>query len=157
MDSESIKDRLEIIELVNLYAFAADQPESQRFGKLFVPDGRLEGRSGIAVGWTEITQRHARQVAAFQAQGFRSVHMMLNSIIVNLNGDKARHVCKLLISLVSRNAESMVVASTGSYDDEVVRTEEGWRFLVRRVTADVHYWKEDGDDLILDLPLLMES
>jgi uncharacterized protein (TIGR02246 family) len=128
-----IEDRIAIRELVAHYNKAIDDGWADEFAGTFVPDGRfVVATSGAVVAGRE------RLAAMSRAAGIRRIHMTMDPIIT-VDGDTAIHECTALIGnrQADRAPDSTRWTSTGRYHDELVRTPEGWRFVVRN-------WYEDA-------------
>lgn len=118
-------DRLQIHELINFHGHLMDEGEFDRLDELFTKDvvydvsclggGQLNGARAVA--------------DAAQALGDRNPlgHHVTNVVVTELNGDAARVRSKGLAVLAGGGIGSVV------YDDELLRTEQGWRIAVRRV------------------------
>ena len=67
------------------------------------------------------------------AQAGYTLHRITNQVI-DLDGDRATARCYVDVWVMSADNTSGVNAS-GFYDDEIVRTDEGWRIARRRFTS----------------------
>jgi len=97
------------------YPQAGDDPE--RVAALFAPDGT----------WGDV-QGHAAirsLFAEFQRRLPFAVHYALDPAI-EVEGDRASYTAHGLIALVTDAGEGLWVG--GTYSDELVRTQDGWRF-----------------------------
>jgi 3-phenylpropionate/cinnamic acid dioxygenase small subunit len=122
-------DRQDISDLLVRYATGIDQRDWPLFRTVFTDECELDyGEIGI---WRGIDA-----VAEFMEQSHatagHTMHRMSNQAII-VDGDKAeaRTYVDALI-LFGDNASG--VNAIGSYDDEIVRTNEGWRIARRRFT-----------------------
>lgn len=128
-----IEDRIAIRELVARYNHAIDDAEAEAFAACFVPDGRFcVGTDGAVVAGRE------RLAAMSRAAGVKWVHLTMDPV-VTIDGDTATQVCTALIGRrqADRAPGSSTWTSTGRYHDDLVRTDEGWRFVQR-------VWLEDA-------------
>lgn len=127
------RDRLDIHELINLHGHLMDEGEFGRLGELFTEDvvydisafggGLLRGPAAVA------------EAGRALGDGNPLAHHVTNVVVVEIAGDRAR--------VRSKGLAVMSGGTTGSvvYDDELWRTERGWRIAVRRVlprTAPLH-------------------
>jgi len=120
----------EIMNLESQYAFAADTRQVDLYLDLFTEDGvidlrpygeRIEGREAI---------RRFREASPEKVAS--SVHYLHNPHIV-VDGNRARGRFYWLAAL-HWVATDEAVWSSGYYQDEFVRTEEGWKIKEKRMT-----------------------
>ncbi len=118
-------DRIHINELINLHGHLMDEGEFDRLDELFTSEvvydvsalggGQLTGIEAIA---------HAgRSLGAANPLA----HHVTNVVVVTIDGDSARVRSKGL-AVMSSGAVGSV-----TYDDDLLRTDRGWRIAVRRV------------------------
>lgn len=128
----SADDRLDIIELPARYADALDFLEPERLHDVFTDDAVWEviGRDMRLVGLHEIM--------AFMGRGdvHPGAHLMTNVYIDSVDESTGEPVVKLRSRGVFPVGPSDPRAPTavfyGRYEDEVVRTDAGWRIRHRR-------------------------
>ena len=123
-----IADRLAIETLVNLYCHHADYnpPESMR--GVFLPDAVWE------VPAMDLRCEGIEAIVAFFTQsraGFGSARHVTSNLVIEGDGDQATASCYLQVIKVDEDPKQIV--SFGRYQDELVRTPDGWRFRHRRV------------------------
>ena len=120
-------DRAEIIDLLARYAIACDRREFDAVGECFTEDGqatysgkRLDpGRAAIVA--------HMQPLASLPL-----TQHVVGSVSVSLDGDRATATSYTTVHLVRPTADGHEVVHRGlSYDDQLVRTPEGWRFQER--------------------------
>jgi SnoaL-like protein len=123
MSDES--DRIRIHELINLHGHLMDEGAFDRLDELFVEDvvydvSAFGGRA--LVGMPAIA-------SAGLALGDRNPlgHHVTNIVVDEIAGDRARVRSKGLAVMSNGSAGSVV------YEDELRRTEHGWRIAIRRV------------------------
>jgi 3-phenylpropionate/cinnamic acid dioxygenase small subunit len=123
-------DKAAIIEVLNLYAFALDARQWDLFDRVFADDVIAEfGPAGAA--WTGLAN-FKRSFAEFHERLDSHQHTMMGQL-VHVEGDKAHAFSYgnwLLIRNAAEGGSSWM--GTGWYDDELVRTDRGWR-IQRRV------------------------
>jgi hypothetical protein len=102
------------------YEAAGDDPA--RLADLFTEDGVWEVSAEPARGREEIRERAAA------SRRFK-LHLAANPII-ELSGDRATGAWHVLVPSTASDGGAVWLA--GTYDDDFVRTDEGWRFA--RVT-----------------------
>lgn len=143
--SLSTEDRLDLIELVNAYARHFDRGEGDLWAGLFAPEGRF-----VQVGAGEFAGREALsdlvRVRARETPGIR--HLTTN-ISVQATAEGASGTAYAMVLRVMPG-EAVRLRNSGLYEDEYVRTADGWRFSMRRFTS----WLDPQD---LDRPFSFEA
>lgn len=123
-------DKAAVIEVLNLYALALDARQWDLFDRVFAEDvTAVFGPAGAA--W-EGLEEFKRSFAMFHDTLDSHVHTMMGHV-VHVDGDRAHAFSYGNWLLVREAAEGgSTWLGTGYYDDELVRTDEGWR-IQRRV------------------------
>ncbi len=122
-------DKAAIIEILNLYAFALDTHRWDLFDRVFAEDVHAEfGPAGA--GWKGL-EAFKRSFAEFHDTLDSHQHTMMGHL-VEVDGDQAHAFSYgnwLLIRHAAEGGPSWL--GTGWYDDEIVRTDTGWRIQHR--------------------------
>lgn len=122
-------DRGDIGELLIRYATGIDRRDWPLFRTVFTPDCELDyGEIGQWSGVDAVTE--FMQLA--HAAAGHTLHRITNRA-VDLDGDRAKarsYVDGLIMAADNRSG----VNAVGFYDDEIVRTPQGWRIARRRFT-----------------------
>ena len=130
---EEISDRLEIQQRLVAYSTAIDSRQFDDLAQVFTPDAYIDYRAmgGIDGHFPEVKEWLAQVLPNFPAYAH-----MLGNFDVTITGDtaKSRTICFNPMVLPSGDAEkqSQVLFCGLWYEDEFVRTAEGWR-MTRRV------------------------
>jgi ketosteroid isomerase-like protein len=127
----ALADRHEILELSARYNRAADGTDVATLLEVFSEDAVVEmhgGPNGPAVFAGEAL---TGLVAPFEGQ---RVHLTTDAIVA-VDGDRATQQSTLLLCTRSKK-RGVAALFTGRYDDELVRTSDGWRFSRRLVHVD---------------------
>ena len=132
-DFKALADKDAIRELLARYCFLLDGFRLSEFASLFAADGEWTSRNGTAKG-PEAIERLLRGLVPEPAPGRRRKHFTAN-IVIELAGDHATVVSNFLVVRDSETGPAIAVA--GTYDDTVVRTNEGWKFKSRRLSHDI--------------------
>lgn len=123
------EDRQDIADVLLRYATGIDQSDWPLFRTVFTDDCEVDyGEIGTWTGADAVTQfmEQAHAVAG------HTMHRMSNQVIT-VAGDKAAARTYVdAVILVADNTSG--VNAIGFYDDEVVRTKDGWRVARRRFT-----------------------
>jgi len=129
----ALEDKEAIRELLARYCFLLDGYKLKEFAALFTADGEWISRNGTAAG-PEAIEDLLRGLVPEPAPGKRRKHFTTN-ILIDLTGDSAKVVSNFLV--VRDSDAGPVIAVAGTYDDTVVRTNEGWKFKSRRLSHDI--------------------
>ena len=123
------EDRQDISDVLLRYATGIDRRDWTLFRAIFTEDCELDyGEIGSFKGADAVTEfmQKAHELAG------HTMHRLTNQVIT-VNGDsaQARTYVDALIMLADNNSG---VNAAGFYDDEFVRTEDGWQIARRRFT-----------------------
>jgi hypothetical protein len=126
-----ISDRLEIQQLMVDYSSAIDQ---RRFGDLdhvFTPDAYIDYREmgGIDGPYPQVKAWLAETLPNFPAYSH-----LLGNFDVRIDGDTAKSRTLCFNPMVLGGEKNNIMFCGLWYDDEFVRTDDGWR-MTRRVEA----------------------
>lgn len=118
-------DRIRIHEIINRHGHLVDEGAFDRLAEIFTEDVVYDVS---ALGGTVLTGPDAVADAGL-ALGDRNPlgHHVTNVVVVEIGPARARARSKGLAVMSDGTAGSVV------YDDELLRTENGWRIAVRRV------------------------
>jgi 3-phenylpropionate/cinnamic acid dioxygenase small subunit len=131
---QTLEDRTALADLVHDYARLVDECEPEQVAALFTDDVRID--YGPALGGPqqgrEAVDRFFQGLYSFE----RTSHHVSNHQISFLGADRARGVVYVLAWHQFREDRPPKVPKTswvmGRYEDEYVRTKDGWRFAARR-------------------------
>ncbi|ADT98472.1 MULTISPECIES: nuclear transport factor 2 family protein [Mycolicibacterium] len=123
-------DRLEISEVQVRYATGIDSRDWSLFRTVFTEDCELDyGEIGVWNGVDAVTDF---MVAAHDMAG-HTLHRITNHTAL-VNGDSATARAYVDALIMAQDNASGVNAA-GFYDDDLVRTDAGWRIARRRFTT----------------------
>jgi uncharacterized protein (TIGR02246 family) len=123
------EDRQDISELLVRYATGIDRRNWPLFRTVFTDDCELDyGEIGAWKGVDAVTD-FMEQVHALAGH---TMHRLSNQAIV-VDGDKAA-ARTYIDGLIMTGDNTSGVNAIGFYDDEIVRTDDGWRIARRRYT-----------------------
>jgi 3-phenylpropionate/cinnamic acid dioxygenase small subunit len=123
------EDRQDISDVLVRYATGIDRRDWTLFRTIFTDDCELDyGEIGSWKGADAVTE-FMQQAHALAGH---TMHRLTNQVIT-VNGDAAqsRTYIDALIMFADNNSG---VNAAGFYDDELVRTEQGWQIARRRFT-----------------------
>ncbi len=123
------EDRQDIADLLLRYATGIDRRDWPLFRTVFTDDCELDyGEIGAWKGVDAVTD-FMQQVHALAGH---TMHRLSNQAIA-VDGDKAA-ARTYIDGLIMAGDNKSGVNAIGFYDDEIVRTDDGWRIARRRYT-----------------------
>ncbi len=125
---EEISDRLEIEQLLVDYASAIDQRSFDDLDRIFTPDAYIDYR---AMGGVDGPYPQVKAWLAEVLPNFPAYAHLIGNFDIRLAGDIAtgRTMC---LNPMQLSDDGQILFCALWYDDEFVRTAEGWR-MTRRV------------------------
>ena len=126
---EEISDRLEIQQLLVDYSTAIDQRRFDDLDNVFTPDAYIDY---TALGGIEGRYPEVKQWLSQVLPNFPSYAHMLGNFSVRIDGDAASSRVICFNPMVLDGDSGKILFCGLWYDDEFVRTPEGWR-MTRRV------------------------
>jgi 3-phenylpropionate/cinnamic acid dioxygenase small subunit len=134
-----LEDKDAIRELLHRYCFFMDDGHFEELAALFSDDGEWIAPYRTAKGPAEIAAWLQRSVPPQP----RRMHYVMN-IIIDCDGTRATARSNYLVMVEGPNGPFPSVC--GTYDDELVKQQAGWRFQCRRL---IHAFK---GEMALRLP-----
>ena len=125
----STQDVLEITQLIHRYNQAADSGDGAVFASTFVAEGLIELPDEDPIAGTEALSAFGDAVPN-TVPGARH---WVNNIVVDVEDEIATARTYLIVVIAGSPPAPML---SGIYQDELVRTDDGWRFVKRSVTVD---------------------
>jgi len=137
-------DKMTIGEMQSRYMFALDWRDADMYASLFTDDAVLEWPEGRAEGKEAIRTSCERIGVFFDAisnatpnkKPFALRHFLTNQVF-DIQGDTARAWAYWFDLSNDNMARWPYVAGYGYYEDDLVRTADGWRFSRRKVMNDI--------------------
>jgi len=132
----ALLDERAITRLVHDYAEAVDRLDETLLRAVFTPDAVLEGP-----GWRFAGIEQICSILPIMKDSFVSSWHAVHQVTVRLDGDRARGETYCAGRHLQKGgyAENQVVTMIIRYQDEFVRTAEGWRIGLRTEIVD---WTE---------------
>lgn len=129
-----LADRMACEDVVFRYVDAINRRRPEALREVFAPDGEWHV-PGLepAIGIEAIEARLAEMILPAVVQVPTGIH-------VEVDGDRARGSC--YVREEGRTAEGKDVTIIGRYDDDYVRTPDGWRFARRVFTLLYRGWRD---------------
>jgi hypothetical protein len=137
---QEMMDKMVIGEMQSRYMYALDWHDAEMYASLFTEDAVLEWPEGRAKGREQIHNACVRigafydnlAAAAGPRKPFRLRHFLTNRVF-DIKGDQAR-VWAYWLDLNNDNLQRWpYVVAYGYYQDDLLRTDKGWRFTHRRI------------------------
>jgi 3-phenylpropionate/cinnamic acid dioxygenase small subunit len=123
----STEDEHAIAKLIITYARLNDQARWDDVSALYVPEGRMSR----PVAPDDFVEGAVAILAAFKSRPPRTTRHVCVNITVDVDGDSARAESNILL-FTGKDTAPMV----GGYQDKLLRTDAGWRFVERRGSLD---------------------
>ncbi len=127
---QEVSDRIEIDDLLTRYAKAIDTKDYALLDTCFVPDADIDyvSSGGIAGKYPEVRAWLEKALAIFSV----TLHSLSNSEI-ELDGDRAKGRTLVTNPMCIRDGDDKQTIFTvyAYYEDELVRTADGWRIARR--------------------------
>jgi 3-phenylpropionate/cinnamic acid dioxygenase small subunit len=130
-----VEDRLEIYELISMYAMSYDHHMIDEHVSLFTEDGTLV-LTHEAVGHEAIRKMTGERRAMIAEKGIQNRHFIVNTVLDEVSEDEVDAVSNFLVTWQFDDKPMPEPNYTGVYIDKIVRTEEGWKFKHRRIQID---------------------
>jgi hypothetical protein len=127
---QEVSDRIEIDDLLIRYAKAIDTKDYTLLDTCFLPDADIDyvSSGGIAGKYPEVRVWLEKALAIFTV----TLHSLSNSEI-ELDGDRAngRTLVTNPMCIRDENGKQTIFTVYAYYEDELVRTADGWRIARR--------------------------
>ena len=132
MDAGAL-DRLELRDLAERYAFAADRRDGKALAATFTEDGVLEAPRGRFTGHDELAD-----VAPMMERLYRKTFHAVLGQQAEIDGDDASGETYSIARhyFTGDDGEPRCFEMTIRYQDRFRRTPGGWRFAARRLVVD---------------------
>lgn len=121
--SDAIADRLAIADVIIRYATSVDQRDLQRYATCFVEDIVVTGFSG---GEMRGLGPYVEWVGEALSR-FSHTHHQVGNHEITVNGDQAHMRTYITATHVLASDPSTLLILWGIYDDQLVRTRDGWK------------------------------
>jgi hypothetical protein len=137
---QDLIDKTEIGELQNRYMFALDWWDADVYAGVFTedgvlswPEGHAEGREAIRAVCVGLGEMYRRQGAASAPTKMAHKRHFVSNRVIKVDGDQASARCYWFDFNNDNQPRWPYVQAYGYYEDELVRTSEGWLFTSRRI------------------------
>jgi len=129
---QELEDRIAIRELTARHNNTFDDVDTEAYVNCFTEGGEFEHDRGGPV-----TSGREHLASMSRAVGYGPVHMTMDPII-EIDGDRAVQTCTMTLGARTkeRTPGSATYVTSARYRDELVRTDEGWKFAKRQWVPD---------------------
>ena len=124
----SYQDRVAIEDLFSKYSYYNDNSLGEAWASTFTPDGKLEFPGTVVQGHD--------QLVAFGSRPKTRVHFVGSILLVQTAPDRV-HARSMVLTAVTHGDEPVTFEGIGIYDDQIVKTPSGWRFLSRHADTKI--------------------
>lgn len=123
----NVADRLDVAEVLSRYAFGWDTRDFELVRSCFLPDAEISYSSlpPFPGGFSEFFALEVKNI-----QELVSTQHLIGNLAVSIDGDRA--TCISYVQATHYAEEGEAWTTGGRYDDELVRTTEGWKIAKRR-------------------------
>jgi hypothetical protein len=136
----SLQDRFEIVEMLGVYANAWDGKDPDAWAACFAEDGSMdivrEGDARPPAVGRESLRKMAETSFGSRLATIQTRHYQTNTVFQSLTEAEARTRTMAFITWLRAGEEHPQVEMTGLYDDDWVRTPDGWRLKRRSLRVD---------------------
>lgn len=123
----TIEDRVAVTELIAMHGHLVDAGELDRLGEVFTEDVAYDVSD---FGMPTLEGRAAMREAAYAMGEANPVgHHVTNTVLTEIEVDRVRAISKFI------GVRADGTCGSGTYEDTVVRTGDGWRIVRRRIRA----------------------
>jgi hypothetical protein len=128
----TLQERAEILDLLSLYSHMIDARQGEAFAALFTADGELAFPDTHLKGRAQLAAHAGKP----RADGMTTLHLVGDTLLARTASGHVRGRSKVLFCVEDPDNRKREDARCGFavYDDDIVKTPQGWRFARR--TAD---------------------
>jgi hypothetical protein len=129
----ALEDKEEIRGLIHAYRQTLDDRDLRAFSQLFAANGTWSGRSGTATGPEAIYSMLSASLPDNPPAPGATLWHLNNDPAIRLDGDRAS-AFTLWMHVRRGDGDVPLLPTLGGYQDELIRENGRWRFLLRTVT-----------------------
>jgi uncharacterized protein (TIGR02246 family) len=118
------QDYFEIQQLYARYNHAIDSGDAEGYADTFTPDGAFNNNAG-----RDALVKFVKETWVGRMNGATRQHWNTNLLI---NGDSKQAKGSVYLMIVDLSTKPVSVMTMAMYDDELVKTPQGWRFTKRQ-------------------------
>jgi len=142
LDLQEIIDRQEIVDLLTRYTVALDSQDWALLKTCFTDDAVADygPEAGRHEGYPAI-----EKIVQWYLEGLDASQHLIGNFVIEVDGNRARSTCYLQAQhylLDTEGGDTYTVG--GTYEDDLIRTDEGWKIKYRRLHTT---WKQGNEAL----------
>ena len=139
------EDRLEILDLISNYSYAFDENDIEKYLSLFISEPYIgevgEQLNGKPSEYRKTDKKTIRQVFEFLHKknidfGSQSRHLQTNTVLKEQSEGLVSGKTIYTVLIQYRGDPNPRLVSCGVYEDEFIKTSDGWKFRSRKIKAD---------------------
>ena len=123
-------DRSAIMDLISMYSYAYDENLMDEFMALFAEDAEVDLVSHSR-GLEEIRGQVEERRRSLAEAGVQPRHHQTVTVLEEVSDGVVRGKTYVLLTWFHEETSELELRYSGVYEDEFVRTEEGWKFKRR--------------------------
>jgi hypothetical protein len=127
------KDHLEILDLISEYSRTFDSEQLEAFANLFTEDGSLDTPAGGGTDRASILAWAQARWEDNRNEGVTPRHFQTNTQLKSTGPGLVAATTQLLLVWVSSATGAAEVKFVSRYEDELQKTNEGWRIRRRSI------------------------
>jgi uncharacterized protein (TIGR02246 family) len=124
----STEDIVAIRSLTDMYSAAANRLDAKAMAAAYAEDGEIDAQGNQFKGRQEIERVFAETMDMMQV-----MNQICSAGVIEVAGDRATAHWSIAEFAKRRNLDKLELF-IGDYQDELIRTDEGWRFAKRVLT-----------------------
>jgi hypothetical protein len=129
----NVEDRFEILDLISNYSYAFDEIDIEKFLSLFIDEQYLGDRTTDKEGMRQLVKSLHKNNIEF---GSQCRHLQTNIVLEELSDGLVSGKTMYTVLLQYRGDPNPRLVSCGIYEDEFVKTPDGWKFRSRKIIPD---------------------
>ena len=126
-------DRFEILDLISNYSYAFDEIDIEKFVSLFIDEPYLGDRTTNKEDMRQLVKSLHKKNIDF---GSQCRHLQTNTVLTEQSEGFVSGKTMYTVLLQYRGDPNPRLNSCGIYEDEFVKTPDGWKFKTRKIIPD---------------------
>ena len=139
----SPEDRADILDLISEYSYSFDEDRISDYVALFLADAELSFYNAGAAAPLALTSTNDERLAVMQAirsgpinQPGQPRHIQTNTVLQVVSPERVAGRTMVICTQQPFDGSPCRVLFSGIYEDQFQKTNQGWRFAVRKCLLD---------------------
>lgn len=128
-------DQIAIFQLYETYNRAIDEGALRAWIATFTPDGVFDHPARAWKGQEGLMAFFEQRESSLQTSPITQLKHWNSNIAIVVDAHHTTATCELLVSGVRSQDSAPVVVALGQYRDSLIKTDQGWRFQVRKLAV----------------------